>query len=198
VERTDAILIEDIREGDMEALATLVEKYKRMIYRVAIKITENHEDANDVVQEAFLKVNGSINKFRMDSSFETWLYRIVVNMSINLVKRRCRRRECVYTKDIDSDIAPDVRYKAESKDNPAVNVEKKELREWVTKAVDSLSIHHRTVVILHEFEGLTHSEIASILKCSEGTVRSRLHYARKHLRALLKPYMESTTPPDFQ
>jgi len=189
VERTDAILIEDIREGDMEALATLVEKYKRMIYRVAVKITKNHEDANDVVQEAFLKVYGSIDKFRMDSSFETWLYKIVVNLSINLVKRRCRRRECVYEKDIDAEIAPDVRYKAESKDNPAVNVEKQELREWVTKAVDSLPVHHRTVVILHEFEGLTHSQIASILKCSEGTVRSRLHYARKHLRQLLKPYV---------
>jgi len=189
VARTDAILIEDIREGDMEALATLVEKYKRMIYRVAVKITQNHEDANDVAQDAFLKVYDSIDKFRMDSSFETWLYRIVVNMSINLVKSRRRRRECVYTKDVDSEVVPDVRYEAESKGNPSVNAEKQELREWVTKAVDSLPVHHRTVVILHEFEGLTHSEIASILKCSEGTVRSRLHYARKRLRELLKPYV---------
>ena len=187
--RTDAILIEDVREGDMEALAALVEKYKRMIYRVAVKITQNHEDASDVVQEVFLKVYDAIGKFRMDSSFETWLYRIVVNMSINLVKSRRRRKEFVYTKDVDAEIAPDVRYKAESKDNPYLNVEKRELREWVTKAVDSLPVHHRTVVILHEFEGLTHSEIASILKCSEGTVRSRLHYARKHLRELLKPYV---------
>ena len=192
MERIDAILIEDVREGDMAALAALVEKYKRMAYRVAVKITNNHEDANDVVQDAFLKAYDSIHKFRMDSSFETWLYRIVVNLSINIVKRHKRRGECALSEEIIPQATADVKRQVEFKNDPSIQAEKQELREWVTKAVDSLPIHHRTVVILHELEGLTHSEIASILNCSASTIRTRLHYARKRLRELLKPYVDST------
>jgi RNA polymerase sigma-70 factor (ECF subfamily) len=192
LERIDAILIEDVREGDMAALAELVEKYKRMAYRVAIKITKNHEDANDVVQDAFLKAYDSIHRFRMDSSFETWLYKIVVNLSINVVKRKKIRGECALSEGTVPQTREDVKRRVEVKNDPSIQAEKKELREWVTKAVDSLPVHHRTVVILHELEGLTHSEIASILNCSESTVRTRLHYARKRLRELLRPYMNST------
>ena len=93
MERTEALLIEDLREGDMTALAILVEKYKRLVYRLAIQITKNHEDANDVMQETFLKVYESIHSFRKEAAFETWLYRIVVNHALNMVKRRERRRE---------------------------------------------------------------------------------------------------------
>ena len=192
MERIDAILIEDVRAGDMAALAELVEKYKRVAYRVAIKITKNHEDANDVVQDAFLKAYNSIHKFRMESSFETWLYRIIVNLSLNVVKRKKIRGECAFSKETISQATEEVKHRVEVKNDPSVQAEEQELREWVTKAVDSLPIHHRTVVILHELEGLTHSEIASILNCSESTVRTRLHYARKRLRNLLKPYVDST------
>jgi len=191
VERIDAILIEDVREGDIAALAALVEKYKRMAYRVAIKITRNHEDANDVVQDAFLKTYDSIHRFRMDSSFETWLYRIVVNLSLNVVKRKKIRGECALSKETINQATKDVKRRVEVKNDPSIQAEKQELREWVTKAVESLPVHHRTVVILHELEGLTHSEIASILNCSVSTVRTRLHYARKRLRELLKPYVDS-------
>ena len=191
MEQTDALLIEDILEGDMAALAALVEKYKRMVYRVAIKITQNHEDADDVVQDAFLKVYDAIHTFRMDASFETWLYKVVVNLSINAVKRQKRRRECALSEGMLAEAAVDVKRRAKLHADPHIHAEKQELREWVTKAVDSLPFHHRTVVILHEFEGLTHAEIATILNCSEGTVRSRLHYARKRLRERLKPYVNS-------
>lgn len=191
MERTEALLIEDLREGDMTALAILVEKYKRLVYRIAIQITRNHEDANDVMQDAFLKVYESIHSFRKEATFETWLYRIVVNHAMNLVKRRKRRRESPLSATSDTEIRSDLRRDADLVNNPHLEVEKKELQKWVTQAVESLPVKHRTVVILHEFEGLTHSEIASILNCSEGTVRSRLHYARKKLRDLLKPYVDS-------
>jgi len=192
VERTEALLIEDLREGDMTALALLVEKYQRLVYRLAVQITKNHEDANDVMQETFLKVYESIHRFRKDAAFETWLYRIVVNGALNLVKRRERRRESPLSEISDTEIHPDLWRTAEQVHNPHLAAEKKELQEWVTRAVDSLPAKHQTVVILHEFEGLTHAEIASILNCSEGTVRSRLHYARNRLRELLKPYVDST------
>ena len=192
MERIDAILIEDVREGGIAALAALVEKYQRMAYRVAIKITKNHEDASDVVQDAFLKTYDSIQKFRMESSFETWLYRIVVNLSINAVKRKNRRRERTLSDEITPQVTENVKQRVKLKNDPSIQAEKQELRDWVTKAVDSLPVHHRTVVVLHELEGLTHAEIASILDCSESTIRTRLHYARKQLRELLKPYIDST------
>lgn len=193
MERTEALLIDHLREGDETALAPLVEKYKRMVHRLAMQITKNHEDANDVMQETFIKVYQSIHTFRQEAAFETWIYRIAVNEALNFVKRRERRRESSIETIEESEYNPEVRRKAEIVNDPEIQAEKAELRHWVTKAVNSLSLKHRIVVILHELEGLTHSEIASILNCSEGTVRSRLHYARKQLRSLLKPYVDATS-----
>ena len=193
MERTEALLIDHLREGDETALAPLVDKYKRMVHRLALQITKNHEDANDVMQETFIKVYQSIHTFRQEAAFETWVYRIAVNEAFNFVKRRERRRESPLTTTEEIEFDPSVQQKAEMANDPHLHAEKAELRHWVTKAVNSLSLKHRIVVILHELEGLTHAEIASILNCSEGTVRSRLHYARKQLKTLLKPYVDATS-----
>lgn len=192
MERTEALLIADLCEGDETALAPLVEKYKRMVYRLAMQITKNHADADDVMQETFIKVYRSIRTFRKDAAFETWLYRIAVNEALNFVKRKERRRESALETAVEGEYEAATRYQAQIASDPHVHAEKAELRHYVTKAVNSLPLKHRTVVILHEFEGLTHAEIASILNCSEGTVRSRLHYARKKLRTLLKPYVNAS------
>ena len=192
MERTEALLIADLREGDETALAPLVEKYKRMVYRLAMQITKNHADADDVMQETFIKVYRSIRTFRKDAAFETWLYRITVNEALNFVKRRERQRVSTLETASESEYEAVTRYHAQVANDPHAHAEKAELRHHVTKAVNSLSLKHRTVVILHEFEGLTHAEIAAILNCSEGTVRSRLHYARKKLRTLLKPYVDAS------
>ena len=191
MERTEALLIADLCEGDETALAPLIEKYKRMVYRLAMQITKNHADAEDVMQETFLKVYRSIRTFRKDAAFETWVYRIAVNEALNFVKRRERRQERTIETTAEAEFEADLRYRAARASDPHAYAEKVELRRYVTEAVNSLSLKHRTVVILHEFEGLTHTEIASILNCSEGTVRSRLHYARKKLRTLLKPYVDA-------
>lgn len=195
MERIETLLIDELREGDMAALAILVEKYKRLVYRIAVQITKNHEDANDVMQDTFLKVYESIHSFRKDAAFETWLYRIVVNHATNLVKRRERRRESPLSDTSEMEIHPDLRRATDLANNPQLHLERKERQRWVTQAVNSLPLKQRTVVILHEFEGLTHPEIASILNCSEGTVRSRLHYARHKLKDLLKPYVDATDFP---
>ena len=192
MERTEALLIADLCEGDETALAPLVEKYKRMVYRLAMQITKNHTDADDVMQETFIKVYRSIRTFRKDAAFETWLYRIAVNEALNFVKRRERQRTATLETASEAEYEAITRYRAQTANDPHVHAEKAELRHYVTEAVNSLSLKHRTVVILHEFEGLTHAEIASILNCSEGTVRSRLHYARKKLRTLLKPYVDAS------
>ena len=192
MERTEALLIADLCEGDETALAPLVEKYKRMVYRLAMQITKNHADADDVMQETFIKVYRSIRTFRKDAAFETWIYRITVNEALNFVKRRERQRESALETAPEAEYEATMRYRTQLANDPHVQAEKAELRHHVTTAVNSLSLKHRTVVILHEFEGLTHAEIASILNCSEGTVRSRLHYARKKLRTLLKPYVDAS------
>ncbi len=192
MERTEALLIADLCEGDETALAPLVEKYKRMVYRLAMQITKNHADADDVMQETFIKVYRSIRTFRKEAAFETWLYRIAVNEALNFVKRRERQRESTLEITSEAEYEAITRYRAQIANDPHIHAEKAELRHHVTEAVNNLSLKHRTVVILHEFEGLTHAEIASILNCSEGTVRSRLHYARKKLRTLLKSYVDAS------
>ncbi len=192
MERTEALLIADLCEGDETALAPLVKKYKRMVYRLAMQITKNHADADDVMQETFIKVYRSIRTFRKDAAFETWLYRIAVNEALNFVKRRERQRESTLETASEAEYEAITRYRAQIDNDPHAHAEKAELRHHVTEAVNNLSLKHRTVVILHEFEGLTHAEIASILNCSEGTVRSRLHYARKKLRTLLKSYVDAS------
>ena len=192
MERTEALLIADLCEGDETALAPLVEKYKRMVYRLAMQMTKNHADADDVMQETFIKVYRSIRTFRKEAAFETWLYRIAVNEALNFVKRRERQRESTLETTSEAEYEAITRYRAQIANDPHIHAEKAELRHHVTAAVNNLSLKHRTVVILHEFEGLTHAEIASILNCSEGTVRSRLHYARKKLRTLLKSYVDAS------
>ncbi len=185
MERTEAILVADLCDGDMTALAILVDRYKHLVYRLAIQITKNSDDASDILQDTFLKVYDSIHTFRHGSAFETWLYRIVVNLSIDTVNGRKRRQKSLISFLEKTDISQ----KIERQQDPTLQVETNELQEWVTRAVNSLSIKHRTVVVLHELEGLSHPQIADILDCSEGTVRSRLHYARKKLRVLLNPYI---------
>ena len=186
MERTESILVADLCDGDMTALAILVDRHKDLVYRVAMQITKNSDDASDVLQDAFLKVYDSINAFRQESAFETWLYRIVVNLSIDAVKKRKRQQESMASL---SEVT-DVHQNPDIQQDPTRQAERNELQEWVTQAVNSLLIKHRAVVILHELEGLSHPQIADILDCSEGTVRSRLHYARKRLRVLLAPYID--------
>ena len=186
MERPESILVADLCDGDMTALAILVDRHKDLVYRVAMQITKNSDDASDVLQDAFLKVYDSINAFRQESAFETWLYRIVVNLSIDAVKQRKRQQASMASL---SEVS-DVHQNQDIQQDPTRQAERNELQEWVTQAVNSLSIKHRAVVILHELEGLSHPQIADILDCSEGTVRSRLHYARKRLRVLLAPYID--------
>ena len=185
-----ALLVESLQHGKAGALAELVHKYQRRIYRIAMQITRNHEDASDVTQETFLKVYESIYSLRRKAAFETWIYRIAVNKATNVVKRRDRRCESSLSTICEDDAHAGFRWDADLIDVPHLHVERQELQKIVTRAVNSLSLKHRTVVVLYEFEGLTHVEIASVLGCAEGTVRSRLYYARKQLRDRLKTYIE--------
>lgn len=165
-------LVVSAQGGDGQAFAALVRLHQRRAYAVARSIVLSHEDAEDAVQEAFLHAYRALDRFRPDQPFGAWLYRIVSNAALDLVRRR-RVRD---TDELPETIAMPFRDPAESG----------ELRARLARALTRLSERQRAVIVLHDVEGFTHGEIGSILGIPEGTARSDLHHARAALRGLLK------------
>lgn len=184
---TDTTLIESLLDGNVEALGVLFERYRHMVYNVAYRITRSHHDASDVTQETFIKVFKSISRFRGDSSVETWIYRIAVNSALNHLRKMGRRKE----EPLDGVPEGEIPATKRPSDDPERCLERNEIRQAISRAMGKLSPEHRAVVVLHDIEGLTHVEISKILGCSEGTVKSRLHYARRKLRKILKPLLDT-------
>lgn len=185
----ESTLVARARSGDRSAYRELVERYQRRAFAVALEVVRNREDAEDIVQEAFVKAYLSLDDFRGESAFYTWLYRIVYNMAIDYRRRVARRGgdsrslDGVQVSD-DSDLGPVAMGHIES---PHDNLIRKEQRRSLRSALDELSEEHRTVILLREVEGLSYAEIARVVGVSRGTVMSRLHYARKRLQSVLKP-----------
>jgi RNA polymerase sigma-70 factor (ECF subfamily) len=185
----DKELVEQARRGKLEAYDELVRRYQGKIYGLIYNMTGNREDAEDVVQEVFLKAHASLNRFRGTSSFYTWVYRIAVNRTINFLKRR-KRKLALSLDNVDLGIERDPAYvELSSRESPVRDVAIGELQEKLNRALQTLSEKHRTVVVLHDIQGLPHEEIAKMLGCSSGTVRSRLFYARQQLQSELAEFL---------
>lgn len=176
----DIILVRRIKEGDRDAFGELVQKYKERIYFIAYRMTNNHADADDLSQEAFIKAYESIGNFREKSSFFTWLCRITINMTINHLKKTGKKK--VFT--LDENISIE-----DTSSNPGEIAESRQLHEEITKAIDSLPLKQRAVVELAILEGLPHREIAKILGCREKTVSWRLFQARKKIKEKLSLFV---------
>jgi RNA polymerase sigma-70 factor (ECF subfamily) len=185
----DETLVAHTQKGDANAFDVLVGRYKERLYATVYHMTSNHEDANDLVQDTFIKAFKSIDSFRGHSSFYTWVYRIAVNRTINFLKRRKNRNQYSLD-DLDSSIQtdPDL-VEMMSHVTPRREVGLTELQEKLNESLQKLSESHRAVVTMHDIQGMTHADIAKVLKCSEGTVRSRLFYARQQLQGLLSDYL---------
>lgn len=187
----DRAWVSRVQAGDVAAFDHLTRKYRERIYSVVYNMTSNREDASDLTQEAFIKAFTSINRFRGKSSFFTWIYRIAVNTTLSHLKKHRMRRffsfDNLQEEASRSEIFEALASKTEADKPTMMN----ELQEKLNDALQSLSVKHRTVVILFEIEGLNHSEIAQILNVSEGTVRSRLHYAKQQLQSYLQDYLDS-------
>jgi RNA polymerase sigma factor (sigma-70 family) len=184
----DEMLVARTQRGEKEAFDILIERYKERLYGTIYHMTGNHEDANDLVQEALIKAYKSLGSFKGQSSFYTWVYRIAVNRTINFLKRR-KDRNHYSLDDIDSNIQTDPDFvELMSHVTPRREVGLNELQEKLNEALQKLSEMHRAVVIMHDVQGMTHADIAKAMKCSEGTVRSRLFYARQQLQAYLSEY----------
>ena len=186
----ESVLVKRAREGDLSAYDDLVRRYQERIYATIYHITANHEDANDLAQEAFIKAYQALKSFKGGSSFYTWVYRIAVNKTINFLKQR-RNKAQMSLDDLDFNAEHDPDLVALISDKtPRREAGLAELQEKLNSAMQRLSEPHRLVVTLHDVQGLSHEEIADIMGCNIGTVRSRLFYARQQLQAYLSDYLK--------
>lgn len=186
----DKAMIRAVKAGDATAYRGLVEKYQTRVYHVVYGVVRNREDAKDLTQDVFVKAYRKLDGFREDSRFYTWLYRIAMNLAIDFTRRRARSpvsglEDEVATRDADGGIAD-----THTADGPRRQLERKQLHTAIMDAVEALPDNQKQVILLREVEGLSYKEIAEVLEIAEGTVMSRLFYARKKLQSVLAPLRE--------
>jgi len=174
---TDDQLITQIRGGDIKALETLYDKYKTQIYRTALAVTRDQQAAEDILQDTFLRLHANIDRLDGSVPIAPWLHRVTVNLSYNWHTRGRR-----WINFLEGGIENLV---SNPRKSPDLQAERKELRDVVQMAIESLSFSQRTVVVLFYMGEFSLEEIAYILDCPVGTVKSRLHYARSGLRRWL-------------
>ena len=188
VDVDDRILAQRARDGDLQAYNDLVDRYYGKLYGLIYNMTSNKEDTEDMVQDVLTKAYTSLSKFKGSSSFYTWVYRIAVNRTINFLKKR-KKKQALSLDHVEGGIERDLAYiELSSRSSPIRNTKINELQEKLNMALQALSEKHRTVVVLHDIQGIPHQEIAKMLSVSEGTLRSRLYYARRQLQSELAEF----------
>ncbi|MBK1882888.1 sigma-70 family RNA polymerase sigma factor [Luteolibacter pohnpeiensis] len=182
----DQDLVTRAQEGDTRAFDALILKYGNKLHGLVYNMTSHHEDTHDLLQEIFAKAYQSLRKFRGNSTFYTWIYQIAVNQTLNFLKKRKRRRGLSLT-ELDQTLQKDpALIDSTNEANPERQSRLNELQKSLNAAMMKLSDSHRMVVTMYDIQGISHGEIAGMLKVSEGTVRSRLHYAHIQLQAALQ------------
>ncbi|MEO6246516.1 MAG: sigma-70 family RNA polymerase sigma factor [Opitutaceae bacterium] len=186
----DLDIVRRVQSGDVAAFDQLILKYRERVFGIVYHMTSNREDAADLTQDAFIKAFQSIHRFGGQSSFFTWQYRIAVNSTLSHL-RTSKLRSFFSLERIDSEepVSKEIIDALTDKSGADRDTFVHELQEKLNDAMHKLSIKHRTVVTLFEIDGLSHQEIADVMECSIGTVRSRLHYAKQLLQSELQPYL---------
>ncbi len=190
----DHALVERIKNGDRAAFRELFDRYHRRALAVARGVVKNEQDALDVIQDAFVKVHKNIDKFEGTSSFYTWLYRIVMNLSIDHIRKTKRRKHVDFDEQVKRDEATSSSLGTPSQSldaNPGRAALNRELGGAIQSALDELPEHHRAVIVLREVEGLSYEEIAKVLDVPKGTIMSRLFHARRKMQTALEPYLKN-------
>lgn len=189
----EELLVRRVQDGDRDAFRELVDRYQRRVYSVAYGMLKNSDDAFDVSQEVFVKVFRYVEKFNHESSFYTWLYRITVNMCIDFIRKNKKMRSVEYDDGIARGgdvVGAEHIMPSQLGLNPDRVYGRKELREKMLEALDTLSEKHRTILIMREVDGMSYEEMAEALNISKGTVMSRLFHARKYFQDAIEEYLE--------
>ncbi len=191
---SDEILVKKSQEGDYTSFEELVRRHERKIYKLAYRMMGNKEDANDILQETFLRAFRKLSSFEGKSKFSTWLYRIAVNLC--LMRKRKEKKMKTVSLDVPVLTAGGDEIKRELRDdwseNPLATLENEEVREILSKAIDLLPEEYRTVLILRGVNGFSNEEVAKMLEISLPAVKSRLHRARLSLRDALSKYFKES------
>jgi len=185
----DLKLIELFREGKNDAFDKLVMKYNDLIFNTCFRIVNDYDEANDCAQETFIKAYKNIDKFRAESEFSTWLYRIAINTCKNRItslyakmKKKMKRIDRINLHD-DQDCITDI---PDCKLDPAEIYEKKETEKIIMTAIENLPLRFKTLIVLRDIDGKSYEQISEITGIKQGTVKSRLSKAREHLRDKLR------------
>jgi RNA polymerase sigma-70 factor (ECF subfamily) len=188
----DRQLVERARDGDKRAFDLLVQKYHRRLMRLLSRMVRNQEEVEDIAQETFIKAYRALPQFRGDAAFYTWLYRIGVNTARNYLSSRGRSMPTISDQAVNDDDEPDERLVAQDINTPESMLLSKQVAIAVNEAIDALPEELRTAITLREMEGLSYEEIAEMMACPIGTVRSRIFRAREAIAAKLRPILGTT------
>jgi len=181
---SDEALVRAAQKGDMPAFEELVARHRDKIYARAYTMMRNEDEALDLSQEAWVKGWQRLKQFQGESSFATWMTRIVINLCLDQLRKR-KRQQADSIEAMNDESGGVERHLPVVTVNPTERLERAELRQRIDQALGQLSYEHRTALVLHEFEEMEYKEIAKAMGCSIGTVMSRLFYARRKLAALL-------------
>ena len=186
----DAQLVELIQKGDLGAYRQLVEKYQSRIYSMIAGMVRDREEAHDLTQDAFVKAFRNLDRFRLEASFYTWLYRIAKNLTIDWLRKQKRRRTDEFDEGIAARESGGTIADSHLKESPGRELERSRLKDRIFDAMETLTPEHRQIILLREVEGFSYKEISDVMGIPEGTVMSRLFYARRKLQGILKADME--------
>jgi RNA polymerase sigma-70 factor (ECF subfamily) len=191
----DLTLVERVRTGDQRAFKLLVERYQRKVFAVALGMLKDKEEARDVAQEAFVKVYRYLDHFKGDASFYTWLYRITVNICIDVIRKKGSARGDEHV-EFDESVKMDVSEAnigalgSRLGTNPQKSALRAELAQRITEAIGQIPEAHRQILLLREIEGMSYEDLSRTLKIPKGTVMSRLFHARLKMQKILSEYLE--------
>jgi RNA polymerase sigma-70 factor (ECF subfamily) len=187
----DQVLVVRAQSGDKKAFGMLVEKYHRKLGRLLGRMIRDQAEVEDVVQESFIKAYRALHNFRGDSAFYTWLYRIGINTAKNYLVSQGRRPQVLQEVEIDDVENFEDGSEMRTMETPETAMMTKEIAQTVNDTVASLPEELRTAITLREMEGLSYEEIAEVMQCPIGTVRSRIFRARETIAAKLKPLLDT-------
>ena len=176
--------IRKCQQGDAEAFTEILKTYEKKVFNLALRMMGNHEDANDLAQEAFIRVYQSIHTFRGDARFSTWLYRIATNVCLDELRKRSRRKTESLDVPVQTQDGSVLREVPDWTDNPEEALDRQGIREMVRQGIETLPEEQKIALILRDLQGHTYEEIAEILHISLGTVKSRINRGRQALKSI--------------